>query len=290
MKYKYSIIIPTHNRPDFLNRNLNALSNIKNGEVIIIENNSSAENLERYSKIELNEFERMFHVEDDKFRLSSARNFGIDKAKGEYLFFLDDDDLITTDFVSFLENGKFCEDIYRLQYLRDDGFKAGIKFGKIVKKTTKLDEVQVSSYLIKRELFSQCNIRFKECFMEDNVFAADIWKTGKVQRVIRGMNSITYTTTNESMTRTSEKNSNKILKMKDTMQLLTSKEYSEMPEYCFKVFNEALKLAKKDQSKQSKKWLLSFWKSSKLNTARTLFSLPMYYKFVWLLYKITLVV
>lgn len=290
MKYLYSIIIPTHNRSEILAKNLRKLNGIKKGEVIIVENNSTEDELKKYASIKLSENQRIFYIKNSGFRLSSARNFGVTKAKGSFIFFLDDDDEITSEFIDFLETRKIKENVYRFEYTRDDGFKAKIKFGSIVRKTTKLDEVQMSSYLIKRDFIISNKLIFKEFFMEDNVFAADLWKTGEKQFIIRGIDSITYTTTNVSMTRVKVGEGYNFEKIMKTLNFLSSDEYSDVPEYCFKVFDEAVKIDKNICSKANKKIIKSFWKKSKIKKASTLFKLPAYHKFIWLRYKLTLVI
>lgn len=290
MKYLYTIIIPTHNRSSLLDKNLQKLKDIKKGEVIIIENNSTEDELKKYALIKLSKNQRIFNIKDSDFRLSSARNFGVAKAKGNFIFFLDDDDEITSEFIKFLETQDLSKNVYRFEYSRDDGFKAKIKFGNIVRKTTKLDEVQMSSYLIKRDFFVNNNLSFKEFFMEDNIFAADLWKTGEKQYIIRGIDSIKYTTTNVSMTRIESGKTYNFEKIIKTLDFLSLSEYSDVPEYCFKVFNEAVKIDSKICSKVNRKAISEFWRKSKIKKTSTLFKLPAYYKFIWLKYKLTLVI
>jgi glycosyltransferase involved in cell wall biosynthesis len=88
-----SVVVPTHNRPEML---AEALASVKaqtftDYEIIVISNGES---------FELREQSRAIAVQYDAFWLalekgnvSAARNFGIELAQGDWIAFLDDDDL-----------------------------------------------------------------------------------------------------------------------------------------------------------------------------------------------------
>jgi glycosyltransferase involved in cell wall biosynthesis len=99
---KVSVIIPTFNRYKYL---LNAFQSIENQdygklEVIIINDGSTDES---YSSSELKKLnfvnwldldvDRKKNYENGPANIASLRNIGISHAKGEYVAFLDDDDL-----------------------------------------------------------------------------------------------------------------------------------------------------------------------------------------------------
>ncbi len=88
-----SVIIPTHNRPNFLRKTIQSVLNqtYKNLEIIVISNGFSKDN-----KIVVQEFndQRIVYLEQENSGgPASPRNHGIRKAKGEYIAFCDDDDL-----------------------------------------------------------------------------------------------------------------------------------------------------------------------------------------------------
>ena len=91
MKPDLSVIIPIYNKAPFLQRCLDSCVKQKgNVEFILVNDGStdaSGEFCDAYAK--LPNF-RAFHKKNGG--VSSARNFGIDKAKGKYLAFLDADD------------------------------------------------------------------------------------------------------------------------------------------------------------------------------------------------------
>ena len=87
-----SVIIPTYNRSKYLPRAINSVLNqtYKNLEIIIVDDGSSdntKEILKPYIKDEGIEY---FYIENSG--VSNARNFGIQKANGEYISLLDSDD------------------------------------------------------------------------------------------------------------------------------------------------------------------------------------------------------
>lgn len=97
-----SIIIPTYNRPDKLPEAVESAmkQSYQNTELIIVDDGSTNPDVTtvisslkgQYGKI------RSFHQEN-KY-LGAARNTGVKMAKGDYLVFLDDDDLLFPDYIS----------------------------------------------------------------------------------------------------------------------------------------------------------------------------------------------
>lgn len=93
---KVSVIIPTLNRPDFL---IEAAQSVLNQstpafEIIVINDGSMADYKDKIQEIELLSSRiSIFHLPTNK-GVAAARNFGIEKASGDYILFLDDDDLL----------------------------------------------------------------------------------------------------------------------------------------------------------------------------------------------------
>ena len=98
-----SIIMPVYNVEKYVAESIDSVlfQTYKNIELIIINDGSKDNSLnicEAYAK-QYNNI-RLFTKENGG--LSSARNFGIEKAKGDYLLFLDSDDLISSEMVGVL--------------------------------------------------------------------------------------------------------------------------------------------------------------------------------------------
>ncbi|QFT90683.1 CDP-glycerol:poly(glycerophosphate) glycerophosphotransferase [Bacillus sp. THAF10] len=91
-----SIIIPVYNKSDYLDRCINSVlsQTYKNIEVIIVNDGSTDD-----SKTIINDycvdhpFFQCYHF-DENSGVGKARNFGLGKASGEYIYFLDADDFL----------------------------------------------------------------------------------------------------------------------------------------------------------------------------------------------------
>ena len=85
-----SVIIPTYNRVEFLEIAIQSVVNqtYNNIEIIVVDDGSKS----NYAESICNEYLNCFYFYKNNGGLSSARNFGISKSKGELIAFLDDDD------------------------------------------------------------------------------------------------------------------------------------------------------------------------------------------------------
>ncbi|MGY5352569.1 glycosyltransferase family 2 protein [Wenyingzhuangia sp. IMCC45533] len=93
-----SIIIPCYNQAEFLNETCDSLKSqsYPHWEAIII-NDGSTDDTNILSKEICRHDNRFRYIEQENKGLSAARNVGINICDGEYILFLDSDDLITTD-------------------------------------------------------------------------------------------------------------------------------------------------------------------------------------------------
>src|SRR5258708_1108738 len=86
-----SVIIPTHNRPEML---AEALASVRaqtfaDYEIIVVSNGES-DDMRRASR---GAASGCVYLEVDRGNVSAARNFGVERAKGEWIAILDDDDV-----------------------------------------------------------------------------------------------------------------------------------------------------------------------------------------------------
>ena len=100
-----SIIVPVYNSSNFLRRCVSCIFNqtYKNWELILIDDGStdgSAVICDEYTK----EDERVKVIHQQNTGASFARKRGIDAAKGEYLTFVDSDDIVEDDYLERLYN------------------------------------------------------------------------------------------------------------------------------------------------------------------------------------------
>lgn len=93
-----SIIIPCYNQGEFLDKTLKSVLNqtYTNWECIIVNDGSSDDNEEIAEKWTAKD-NRFIYLKKENGGVSSARNLGIEKAKGNFIQFLDADDLLADD-------------------------------------------------------------------------------------------------------------------------------------------------------------------------------------------------
>lgn len=96
-----SIIIPMYNTGDSTTELIGAILSDKfqDLEIIVIDDGSADDSFAKIKKIK-NPKIKLFHQKN--FGASSARNLGIKQAKGQYISFIDSDDMIRPNFISFL--------------------------------------------------------------------------------------------------------------------------------------------------------------------------------------------
>ena len=95
---KISVIIPCYNQGDFLKETCNSVKQqtYTNWEAIIV-NDGSTDNTENIALKICEADNRFKYLKKENGGLSSARNHGLDNASGDYIQFLDSDDLLLKD-------------------------------------------------------------------------------------------------------------------------------------------------------------------------------------------------
>lgn len=83
-------IIPTYNRKEYLENAIQSVANqsYSNIEILVIDDGSYS----NYAQSICDKFSNCYYLYKENGGLSSARNYGINLSKGEYIAFLDDDD------------------------------------------------------------------------------------------------------------------------------------------------------------------------------------------------------
>lgn len=123
---KFSIIVPVYNVEEYLAKCLDSLLIQKpNNYEIIIVNDGSTDNcqniIDEYTK---NNSKVIKAFTKKNGGLSSARNFGLKKAQGEYIMFVDSDDYIADDTIKILteaiDSTKADIIMFKLQKVKDD--------------------------------------------------------------------------------------------------------------------------------------------------------------------------
>ena len=144
---KLSIIIPMFNTEPYIDQLLKCLAPqlTPEVEVIVVDDGSTFPFLPSYPSIKV--------IRQDNKGVSSARNRGLKAAKGEYIVFIDSDDLVTDDYLSqifqSIENGP---DTVYISWRSIDG-----RLGKIIRSET--DEFNPYNRCVWNRVFSKEYIR-----------------------------------------------------------------------------------------------------------------------------------
>ena len=100
---KVTVLLPTYKRPILIRRSLDSIFNqaFDDYELIVIENGSDEEMHERYQPVidDLSEMDGVTWLTFDWASLPKALNEGLQRAKGEYLSIMEDDDEWHPDFL-----------------------------------------------------------------------------------------------------------------------------------------------------------------------------------------------
>lgn len=108
-----SVIVPLYNVEKYIIKCLESIVNqsYKDFELIIVDDGSKDKSVE-VSKKYLEDKNIIYHIfEKDNGGQSSSRNFGVTKANGEYICFIDSDDVVTVDFLERLHKGVIENDV-----------------------------------------------------------------------------------------------------------------------------------------------------------------------------------
>lgn len=135
-----SVIIPTYNRDTYLNSAIQSVVNqtYKNIEIIVVDDGSKI----NYAEEICNKYSQCKYLYKENGGLSSARNFGIKNAKGDYIALLDDDDLFLPNKIEIqckiLNENKNVDCVHSSAKVIDsNGNDTGIVTGASIKKAHK---------------------------------------------------------------------------------------------------------------------------------------------------------
>lgn len=188
MDKKISIIIPIYGVEQYLKKCVDCLVNqtYKNLEIILVDDGSPDNCGQICDELALTD-DRIVVIHKENGGVSSARNLGIEKATGDYISFIDPDDVIPKDYYSILYNNISDADCSLCKF---EEFCDSISFNTSkdydIKTLNKVEAVSLGIYkhaevfyvvwnkLIKSSIVKQ--FRFDETMKngEDSVFAFDV--------------------------------------------------------------------------------------------------------------------
>ena len=174
---KLSIIIPVYNTEKHLKKCFDSIINQNNSEIeVVVVNDGSTDNSEVIIKEYTSKYKDVFtYYKKDNTGVSDTRNFGVEKASGKYIMFLDSDDYIDKKLYDNIKK-YIDEDIELIKYKMqrvDENDKIleivpGATFDKITGEEgfNKLygTDVLLDSpcvYIIKKDIFVRNNLKFK---------------------------------------------------------------------------------------------------------------------------------
>lgn len=213
MEKKVSIIIPIYNVEKFVGECINSAINqdYKNIEIILVDDGSSDKSgiiCDEYAQKD----KRICVLHKNNGGVSSARNAGIEISTGEYICFIDGDDHVSEDYVSYLMaliEEKNADVSLSMSYYADYQNKQNKnKNTKVI--TGKEATIQIMSYNIAIGVYNKLftrksiveNVKFEEelCMGEGFNFNTDVFQ--RVNRVAIGYRKIYFyrKNNNESVT------------------------------------------------------------------------------------------
>lgn len=191
MENKVSIIVPTYNSENFIEKCINTVANqtYKDYEMLIINDGSTDSTLDIINKyIEKYDWLKVISIENHG--QGYARNRGVKEATGDYILFLDSDDLLKIDAlektVNRIEKDKSDLVMFDWERYSDEDKKVKKSARKDFFKKTKLmgkeciDILQLKAYYTVAALYSKKfliknNIKYAEGHIyEDNVFVVQV--------------------------------------------------------------------------------------------------------------------
>jgi len=176
----FSIIIPTYNSFEKLTRALKSLQNqtFQNFEVIIIDDGSTDKTPHHIAEIL---FSKVHYIYKENGGTASARNIGIEHAKGHYICFLDADDEFMYDKLSeyyryckknklfLISDALFIDENIQTEYLFSS--QTQIYEGNSFVRLIENNFIVTSTVCIQSTLLSQKPYFIESCFIEDY----DLW-------------------------------------------------------------------------------------------------------------------
>lgn len=170
---KFSFIIPVYNTEHYLKKCLDSIVNqtYKNFEIIVV-NDGSPDNSQQIIQKYTDKYSFIKGYIKKNNGLSSARNFGVKKATGDYLIFVDSDDYIEKDLLKNINQNLENVDIlkYQVKKIINESVEKidGITFDKVEPKYI-FEKLAASSlfepawlYAINRKFYLKNNFKFAD--------------------------------------------------------------------------------------------------------------------------------
>ena len=170
-----SIIIPSYNVEEYIRQCVESLlkQTYKNIEIIVVDDGSTDETA-NIIKTLMDKDERIIYYKKRNGGLSSARNYGIGKASGDFIMFVDGDDYLREDAVEILlkeieDNDILCFDYYIKVKNNQKIQQAQYSFELNNEKKFLLSQPSACTKFYRKSIFDKNNIKFDEGLLYEDL-------------------------------------------------------------------------------------------------------------------------
>lgn len=144
-----SIIVPVYNAERYLKECINSVFNLDDPrwQLILINDGSKDESANICKEYSVSD-ERVIYLEQKNAGVSAARNKGIQYAKGEWVTFLDADDMLTPNALKLLEYATISDDMIVAGYTKNiEGY------------TSSMECQHISAFELQRSILNLCQFK-----------------------------------------------------------------------------------------------------------------------------------
>lgn len=182
---KVSVIVPVYNVEKYIKKCLDSLVNqTLNGVEIIVVNDGSPDNSQKIIDEYTKKYKNVKSYIKENGGLSDARNYGIKKATGEYISFVDSDDYIRNDMLEIMYNYAIKEDLDVVVCDSINVYDNGSEI--LIKSNNNYSDNDVRNYIISPPM--ACTRLFKKTIFDKiqfkkNIYYEDLEMTPKVVNI-----------------------------------------------------------------------------------------------------------
>lgn len=163
---KYSVIIPIYNREATLARCVESLLSESREDVqILLVDDGSTDKSAEIATVYADQYSQVQYYYKENGGVSSARNFGLDLAKGQYITFIDSDDYVNPGYFSNLDAAEDCDLlVFAHSVLGGNIASQDALFSLLESKETFIERLQL--LLSSRQIMPPWNKRFQRSIID----------------------------------------------------------------------------------------------------------------------------